>query len=244
MATDATGLIEQVTRASVELMKACERIEPRLFHEERDKAATVRFKKAGFDADGPFRYAPMKDRAEALGKFRAEVDRELAVELGQAEDMIDTLGRLLPPVEAGLAEPPDALAAYRAEHKLSAVDRAQALQVEILDELRRARLTPQVQAMSGAQVLAAYEAAVREPERSEAACLIRLIEEIRASNRLAAPKTPEDARALTALSKRIAEVRESRVPEALKVWRETVRRVRKTLRLAEAGSIKPIRPKV
>ena len=75
--------------------------------------------------------------------------------------------------------------------------------------------------------------------------MIRLVEQLHATHRLAEPKNQslavEAAHALTKLGKRIAEVRDGRVPAGLKAWKATQARVRKTLRLADAGGIKPIR---
>ena len=241
MATDYSDLIKAIAETSADVAKECDQIEPRLFHEARATEATIEFNKV-FGPGAQYQYAPEAAKREAFEQILAGVNVRLGRKLGYVEDMITTYTELVPPAEEAAAEPPTVEDAFKAEHNVPAIDRTAAVQLGILDELRRARLVPELSALPVPAVLARYEAALRTPRAGESASVIRLVEQLHAAGRLAKPNEVAEVHALTRLGKKIAEVRDARVPPGLKAWRETVKRVRKTLRLADAGGLKPIRP--
>ena len=244
MATGLNDLISAVAETSASTMKECDALEPQLFHEHRQAAAAVEHAKL-FGPGAQYFYAPDSEKREAFTKILADVERRIAVKLGGLEDTIAMFADSIPPVEAAAAEPPSAEDCFRREHTVATIDKTAAVQIGILDELRTARLAPELSALPIPAVLARYEAALRTPFASEAASVVRLIERLVAEHRLATPADRpaaiEAAHALTKLGKLIAETRDARVPAGLKTWKQTVARARKTIRLADAGGIKPIR---
>jgi hypothetical protein len=240
MARDYSEVIKTITALSADVQRDAEELEPELFHEKRAEAVTRLMEKGGFAGkDAPFRYAPDSAKREAYGRYQAEVEGRLANRLALLADSIDVLTKVGPAHEALAAEPPSAVDAFALEHKLASVERGQAVHLAILDELRLARLEPKILALPPSAILARYEAALERPSEGESAAVIRLVEQFAASKRLPLPKKTEEAGFLPKLEKRIAEARDARVPAGLKVWREAVKRGRKTLTMADAGGIKP-----
>jgi hypothetical protein len=244
MATDYSELIAAIAETAASTAKECDAIEPQLFHEHRQTAASIEYNKT-FGPGAQWQYAPDADKRKAFEAILVDVERRIAVKLGGLEDTIAMFADSIPPVELAAAEPPSAEDCFRREHTVATIDKTAAVQIGILDELRTARLVPELAALPIPAVLARYEAALRTPFASEAASVVRLIERLVAEHRLATPADRaaaiEAAHALTKLGKLIAETRDARVPAGLKTWKQTVARARKTIRLADAGGIKPIR---
>lgn len=241
---DYTGVLAEVRQATADVVKACDAIDPTLFHEVRDAEASTRLDAGGFGPTGQFRFAPEAERMKALGRFRAEVDLEIGQRIGILETRVHGISTILPAVEEVLADPPSPQECYCRRHNVTTIAPAQAIELEVLEELRRARFASEFATVPAREILAQYERALQKPHESLNASVVRLTEEAVAGGRLPKAGTAEDAQALTKLQKRIAEARDNRLPEECRAWREAVKRARKTFRMADAGGIKPIRPQV
>ncbi len=240
MAPDQYEAIKQVAAMAAEIERESAEIDPQLFHEARAEAVAKLMERGGFTGkDAPFRYAPEAAKREAHGRYLAEVEGQIATRLGLLDDTIRLLAAAGQAREAVAAEPPSAEDAFRRLHNLAAVERGQAVNLAILDELRVARLHKELLDLPPSAVLARYEKALEAPLEGEQAATIRLVEQLAAAKRLPMPKKTDEAGNLAKIEKRIAEVRASRLPDGLKGWREAVARGRKTLQRAELGGLKP-----
>jgi hypothetical protein len=197
-------------------------IEPATLQAEMDAALKP------FGPDGPWKYAPEAEKVKAVRTVEAQQAQRAGESLFRLEHQARAFEVVLASIAATAKEPVGVEEAEARWTNQPGLSRERLTNLQVLDELRRARFAREVEPLSPRAVLERYEQALRDPFEQEHASLIRLVERSHANGW--SGTAPSEATALEhamgaqALKTRIAQVREERVPQPIKAALELVQR--------------------
>jgi hypothetical protein len=199
---------------------------------------------APFGPEGPWKYAPVEERERVRRQIEAEYAQRAGEALFAVEHTARHQEREVESLEAVAMEAPDAEAAWTLRAKTTGVSTTESLQLQILDELRLARLGRELTNAKPSLVRAAYQAALTDATWQPNSTLIRFVEQRHRGEwrGVAVDGEATEAMAVHGLMQDIAAARQSRIPPALKERRARIQQAYQLANIAKARRVRSSRP--
>jgi hypothetical protein len=205
---------------------------------------------APFEAGGALQYAPPEYRQRAEADVKGKQKQRAGEALFQAEHVARRVEVSLEPVIAAAKEPPAPLAALFASGggvdalKVPNVTLGERMQLDLLDETRRARFDRDYGNAKPSAILAYYSRALTDATNQANASFIRWVEGRHRTTWTGAPIGNDATEAIKAtdLAKAIEAARETRIPDDVRELRESVERVYRRADAAKNGGVRSLRP--
>lgn len=198
---------------------------------------------APFGPGGPWAYAPKAERVRVEKQYVAAQDRAASIALFHVERATMDSERPLPSLKSAAMRPPSAETAWLQRTDQPGLKAELLLQLETLDELRRARITNELRAMKPSAVNSLYLGALCDPTQQEAACLIRVVENMHGQGWTGdAPDGDAETQAAVTLRQSIGHARQARIPNEIHALEAVIERAKITAgRARKLNGILPTR---
>jgi hypothetical protein len=197
---------------------------------------------------GKWQYAPDSAKESARATVEAEQDQRAGIALFHAEQSVYRLSDHLTAAIERSTEAPTPDQAWTARTRKAGLSASEYLDLHVLDELRTARITQELDGMLPSAVLAIYDRAIEDPTEQCNASTIRLIERRfgagwQGNGRDLGDDDNGQLEAANTLHKRIRATRDTRIPPSARLARQREDALRRVIQYSkDVHQVRPVRP--